>query len=798
MLRNYLKIALRNLWRNPLYSLLNIGGLAVGLAVSLLVLLFVVHEVTYDRFHTHVDRIFQVYGKMKFGEQEIQMAAMSARFGPAVKAADPDVVDFVRIRKSSDRVVIKTDPEHRDFENRFILADGSLLKVFSFPLLRGNPATALSRPMTVLLTERMARKYFGETDPIGRTLTYDGKLTFEVSGILKDPPSNSTLDFDFVGSLSSHPAVERIRNTIIKDDQVAFFDQSVGMGSYETWFLLRSPEAAGRVARIVPRLVKASGHSTGETKFIFSPLRSVHLGTANFGDTANLRYVYIFLAIALIILGLALINYMSLTTARASKRAKEVGVRKAMGALRRELAAQFYGESFVMTVAAFGLALLLVQLLRPVFFQMLQLRIDDSFLYGPAFLLTILGLLLLCVLLSGSYPAALLSGFRPVSIMKGPFRADRRSVWVRRGFTVLQFAVSLALMVCSLTIGKQLDFMRNRHLGLFKDRVLVLPLDDSRFNTAFRSRVQAQAGVEQVAATSSPLYRNGYSMFFAEAPKTKKQVSLYVMSVDENFFRTLRIPWKISPSEPTRLTTGNTLVLNEVAAREMGIAERPVGRQLQIGGETQEVVGLLKNFNFSSLHSPIQPLAVWVAKDTVRQLNTLYVRLDPKADLRQKVAEIGAVYRSFRFEKPFEYYFLDQAFDALYKAEDRLARMFQAFTAFAVFIAGLGLFGLVTFMAEQRTKEIGIRKVLGASVAGIVALLSKDFLRLILVSVGLASPAAWYIMERWLADFAYRIEPDVRLYVLAGGATLLIALLTVSVQSVRAGLANPVKSLRSE
>jgi putative ABC transport system permease protein len=801
MLRNYLLTAFRTLWRSKLYSALNIGGLAVGLAVSLLILLFVVHEVTYDRFHAHADRIFRVYGKFKYGEQEIQTPAMSAAFGPAVQRANPDVVDFVRTGSplGSGRVVVSSSPDQKAYETDFLFADPSLLTVFSFPLVAGDPKTALARPMTVLLTERMAEKYFGRENPVGKTLVLNGKHRFEVTGVLKNPPSNSTLDFNFVASMLSHPVVERASDPLIKDDELALNNPRVQLGAFQTYFLLKNREAVGRVTRSVAALVKATGgeSQTSKTTFFFDPLTAVHLGGANFGDTANARYVTVFGAIALAILLLALLNYMSLTTARATQRAKEVGVRKALGAFRRELAAQFYGESVLTTALAFGLALLLVRGLQPVFYNLLQLHIDTTFLYSPVFLLTVLGLLAVCVLLAGSYPALLLSAFKPVSVLRGRLSAAGGGAWVRRGFTTLQFAVSVALIGCSMVVQRQLDFLRNQNLGLRKDRVLVVPVGRDAY-AAVKERLRHEAGIERVAAASQALYDNGYSMFFTQSPKTKEEVGLYFLSVDENFLPLLGIPWRTPPTDLTELTVPNRLVINESAARKLGIARQPLGQEMEIGAEKNKVVGVVRDFHFTSLHQKIEPLGFWVSRDTARAVGSLYLRISPRANLPEVVARVEKIYALYRPEAPFTYSFLDQNFDALYKAEDRLARMFGAFTGFAVFIACLGLFGLATFTAERRTKEIGVRKVLGASAASVVALLSRDFLKLVLLAIALATPVAYYAMRRWLEGFAYKINLEWWVFAAAGLLAVAVALLTVSFQSIKAALMNPVKSLRSE
>ncbi len=802
MLTNYLKIAWRNLIRNRLYSLLNIGGLALGLAVSLLILLFVVHEQTYDRFHTNADRIFRVYGKMRFGEQEIQTDGMSAGLGPAVQRAVPGVLNSVRIATTPGRVVIKTSPERKHFEENFILTDPSLLAVFSFPLIQGNRATALIRPMTVLLTERSAERYFGRENPLGKTITYNNKLQFEVVGVLKNPPSNSTIQFDFVASLASHPAIERLRQGFILDDDVSLNNQRVQLGNFKTYFLLRSPTVARHIVRLLPGLITASGAKMGKDTYSFDPLVAIHSGV-NFGDAVTGKYVFLFGGIAALILLLALINYMSLTTARATQRAREVGVRKVMGAARRELAGQFYGESILVTMLAFILAIGLVQILQPFFYQILQLEIDSSFVFSAAFAGIAGALLLVCVLASGSYPALLLSSFSPVSVLKGNLSPGGGSHQVRRVFTVVQFTVSIGLIGCSLLIYQQVQHLQNRKLGLYKDRVLVVPMDASivRQYAVFKHDLRQLPDVERVAAASSVLYKEGGSMFFTQSPTTKKDVTIHVLSVDDQFAETLQIPWKLKPA-PGRLAAPNTVVLNEIAVRKMAITNQPMGQKLSFGSEKSEVVGIMRNFFFTNINNSDEPLAVFVSKDTATAMATnggsLYIRIQPGADLSKTVNRVEQIYRNLDVEKPFEYYFLDQTFNSIYKAEARLSTLFGAFTGFALFIACLGLFGLATFTAEQRTKEIGVRKVLGASVTSIVALLSKDFLKLVVIAILIASPIAWWAVNRWLQDFAYKITIAWWVFALAGLLAVGIALLTVSFQAIRAALMNPVKSLRSE
>lgn len=805
MLRSYLKIALRQLWRNRLFSLINILGLTVGLAVSLLIAMYVSHERTYDRFHANADRIYRVWGTMKFGEQEINTDRLSAAFGPGLKKGAPGVEEFVRVIPNIGKVVIKTSPTRKFYEEGFMLADPSFLSVFSFPLLEGryagaNSKAALTRPQTVLLTERMAERYFGRENPIGKTIRYQNKLDFEVTGVLKNPPSNSTLQFDFVASMLSHPAIEKLQEGFVTYDQVSLNNPLMQFSHYRTYVLLRDPANVAGVMRAIPRLVVASGAKMEGNTFNIDPLTDVHLGM-NFDGGPNATYLNLFLTIAGLVLALALINYMSLTTARAIDRAREVGVRKVMGAARRELAGQFYGESLLVTLLAFGLAVVLVQAARPLFMQYFDVAIDANYVFGPTFLALAVSLFVLCVLVAGSYPALLLSSFSPATVMKAGLPRQAGGIRIRQGLTVVQVAVSVGLIASSLLIYQQVQHLQHRTLGLHKDRVLMVPLDGSVANTyaSLKAELRQLPGVERVSAASTGLYREGTNMFFTKSPENGKDVSVHVLSVDEEFVQTLGIAWAQQPA-PGELTSGNTVALNETAARQLGMTGGKTTKSLRFGDSDHRVAGVVRDFAVSNLNNFDNALALFVTRDTTRVLATqggsLYIRIAPGTDLRQAVTQVQQTYESFKPEKPFEYCFLDEAFNDLYKSENRLSTLFGFFTGFALLIACLGLFGLATYLARSRTKEIGIRKVLGATVFNLVGLLSRDFVRIVLLAILIGTPAAWYFVDSWLQNFADKIDISWWLFALAGGFTLLLTLLTVSVQSIKAATENPVKSLR--
>ncbi|MFT4032447.1 MAG: ABC transporter permease [Siphonobacter sp.] len=795
MLRNYLQIAIRNLRRNPLYSLLNIGGLATGLAVSTLILLYVVHEYSFDNFQTNGDRIFQVLGRLKFGEQTVNIDHMSAQLGPRTMQAGSGLVEGVVRMRASARVVVKTPENFHSFEDHLSFADPSFFQVFTFPLSKGNPLTALQRPNTIVLSPALALKYFGTSDPIGKTLVYGNKLPLEVTGVFEELPSNTILQFDGLISFDTQNNLART------DEDLKSLLEDTQVSAFATYFLLRSSENQAKVSRLIAKLSQQDSRSKDITKdeYLLEKLTELHLhGTL---QDHSQQFHRLFLGVALAILALALINYMNLTTARATQRAKEVGVRKVLGGLRSNLTAQFYAESVLITVIAFGISLLLVEILRPVFFQLLDLRISDSFLRSPIFLFSLLGLLVVTTLLAGSYPALLLSRFAPVEVLKGRFSNQGGGIRIRQSLTIFQFSVSVGLIICSLVIKHQLEFLRTKNIGLDKAGIVVLELPTSMSNhyLAFKQELRQQTGIQSVSAASWPLFKGGTNAFYTQSPITKKDIFLPISSVDDSFFTTMDVPWKIKPSKPNY---NRSLIINEAALKEIGFTESPIGQKLQLGKDPSEIVGVIKDFNLYTSKLQVGGLGLTIVADTTRALmaygGCLYLKLAPGSDVSKQLASIESIFKKYETEYPFEYYFLDEAYDALYKAEAKLGTMLSIFTGVAILIACLGLFGLATFAVETRRKEIGIRKVLGASLSSITFLLSKEFLKLVLIANGIAFPIAWYFMQEWLKDYSSRIEIGWISFALAGFMAVVIAFITVSSQAIRAANADPVKSLKNE
>lgn len=796
MIKNYFTIAFRNLVKNKVYSAISISGLAVGLAVCMLILLYVFHELSFDKFHKNENRIFHTLVKLKFGTNEVQFNLVSKSFAAAVKSVNPGIDDVVRVGRPAGDVVVKSDEDHKFFENSFFYSEPSLFNIFSIGMTQGDPKTALAAPDAVVINRKVASKYFGNSDPMGQYLTLNKNEVLKVTGIFDPLPSNSTLQFDFIASLAAF-------DLMMKRERPKFYetDDFIGAGSYETYFLLKSPESELAVEKSIPALltVREGDNLRENGQYILEPFNQMHLGN-NWGDFSNTKYISIFMYIAAIVLLLALINYMSLTTARASVRVKEVGVRKVLGAGRNHLAGQFFGESMLTSLISFGLGFMLFQALRRPFLNLLDLNIGAEFITGSFFISILAGLFLLTALISGSYPALVLSSFSPIQVLKGYFFQGKRDVYVRRGFLIFQFTASVALIICSLAVKKQLSFMQSQKLGLNKEQVLVLPLslEAKKHFTSLKTDLKGIPGIEQIGASSLSMYKGGWNMFFTQTPTTREDVSVNYMDVDENFLKILELDWKIKPADPGSLSVGNDkMLINETGINKLKIAEDPLSHNLNVMGKNRKIVGVVKDFNFTSLQNKIDAMSLLVVKDSTA-LRSLYVRIDPKAGIGTTLSEMEKAYKKYESEVPFDYYFLDDAFENLYRSEERMKSLFTGFTGVAVFIACIGLFGLITFTAETKTREIGIRKVLGARVSDLVTLMSKDLMWLVLVAVVIAFPLAYFWLNKWLQGFAYQTSLGWVIFIQAGIAAFILAMLTISFQTLRVALSNPVSSLRSE
>ncbi|WP_336517542.1 ABC transporter permease [Pollutibacter soli] len=795
MFRNYLTIAWRNLTKNKLYSFINIGGLSVGLSMCMLIMLYVAHEMSFDQFHKKANHIFYPVMNIQAGDRNLSVDRMSFETGPMLKKADPEVESFLRIREFNERKVVEnlSDPEKKFTQQNVILADSNYFEFFSFRLLEGNKSSVLTRPFTAVISEQLAMKFFGEPRPIGKLLRFDDKYNFEITGIVENTPSNSSLNYEFIASMSSIMGMD--------GENKDLFNGKVDAGSFRTFLLLQNTDKKIATSNILQRL-SGNGDSKFE-KFNFT-LNSLVNRHRDYNMEASVKYGTLFSWVAGLILFLALVNYMSLATARATVRAKEVGVRKVMGADRGNFVKQFYTESSLYAVIAFLLAAFLFVILRPAFYHFLQLNVDENFVRSSYALAIFAGLFILTIIISGSYPSFVLSGFNPVSVLYGKLSTQKGGAIIRKFFTVLQFSIAVALIISSIMIYRQMDFLRHMDTGMNRERVVMIPFQKniSEHYLAFKRSVENTKGVQSVSMAAAPLF-GGIDMSTANYGNSGDNPFVSQMYIDNNFLRMLDMKWKIAPVDEQQITAKNHIVVNESMARRMRLPVNPIGEQLIVGRDTVTVAGVLKDFNFSSLHYKIEPLCLTVLHDTnpiwyADNGDCLFVKISPNTNIPTLLGDIKNIYDKMDKQTPFEYHFVDDAFDAQYRAENNMAKIFAVFTAITIFIACLGLFGLAAFSASQRRKEIGIRKVLGADVSGIITTIGVSFIKPVIVSIIIAIPLAWMFAHQWLQDFAFHTNVSGWVFILSGLVVLFIAAATVSFHAIRAAVANPVESLRTE
>ena len=643
-----------------------------------------------------------------------------------------------------------------------------------------------------MISQNIAKKYFRDEDPVGKTIRYNNTYDFIVTGVAGKIPSNSSIEFDFVTSISSLASISAKENV-----------KAIEENEFLTYFLLKQPADIDKVERQLLRLAEQKKNVAG--RYIGTPLTSLRLSEET--DNSNTKYLKIFPFVAALILILALINYMSLSTARSTTRTKEIGVRKVLGADRKMIASQFFVESVLFTSIAFLLGYVLCTLFRSLFFDVMQINIDGSFLLNQYILLSFGCLFIITAIVAASYPSILLSAYRPVVVLYGKLSRQTGGISVRKFFTVFQFSISVILIVCGIVINKQIDFFRNTDTGVNRENIVMIPFSSNAAKQydALKRDLSSISATSQISTALHPMYK-GYDMMGTKAASTGQFIFIPYMLVDQDFISLLGLQWKIKPQDPLFYNNDSAAILNETALQKLGMGNDAVGRKMD---DELTVAGVVKDFNYASLQNNIQALCLFVTPETKFRNNDssslwaknggcFFVKINPNVNISRFLNEAKSVYGKYDSESPFTYNFLDDAFDAMYTAEDRLLKLLTAFTAFTIFIACLGLFGLAAFMVIQRTKEVGVRKVLGASVAQVTFLLSKDFAKLVLVSVVIASPIAWWIMDKWLTAFAYRTPISWWVFGITACITLSVALITISVQAIKTAIANPIKSLRTE
>lgn len=792
MLRNYLKIALRTLWRSPMYSLLNVGGLALGIACCLLITLYVYDEWRYDRFNPNADRIYRVVEKQAQPEGLFDVATTPGPLAPALKKDFPEVEKVARIGKWSG--LMKQGKQVFE-ENNLFFADNGVLQIFNFPLLKGNVALALTQPDELVMTESTARKYFGagwQQNPnvIGALLRLNNERDYRIVGVVKDIPATSHLQFDILLSF---------RNVELFDKWSYKWDSN----NYHTYVQLKpGVEQAAFGQKISPYL--ATYKPGDKTTLALQPLTDIHLYSnfafnTDWGQRSSIFYVKLFGLVGFIVLLIACVNFINLTTARSTRRAHEVGVRKTVGALQRHLVFQFMGEAFLITGLAVILALIVANSLLPTFNQLTGKSLTLSNSSGLISSILV-GLTLVVSLLAGLYPSVLLSAFQPAKVLKNESAgASGRSF--RQVLVVGQFALSLVLIISTAFIYNQLRFVQGKNLGFDKGQLLYVRLGGELKKKAalFKQDLLRQSSIKSAAATTATLVNieNGANIEW-EGQKPKDEFSLTQMNVDPDFLSTVGM--KLVQGTNFRLKsaadTNWTYLVNETAVRRMGYTPKSaLGKRVKFWGMAGRISGVVQDFHFQPLTASITPFIFrYGPGDMYFQM---LVKTGP-GQTQEAIAQIEQLYKQYEKEAPFQYGFVAEELDQQYRQEQRTGQIVLYFSVLAILISCLGLFGLAAFTAEQRMKEIGVRKVLGASVFSIVTLFSRDFLKLVSIAIVVAIPLAWYAARQWLQNFAYKIDLDWWVFALASMMVIGIALLTVSFQSIKAALTNPVKSLRSE
>lgn len=798
MIKHYLITALRNISRHRGYSIINMLGLTIGMAAFILILLYVRFQLSYDNFHEKSDRIYRVCLEGEISGEYLHAAVVSAPVGPAMAQKFPEVEAFCRLDKSSESIFFRYG-EKALYEEGMLYADSSFFQVFSFRLLRGNPQTALSEPFSLVLSEQMAQRYFGDVDPLGKTIRMNNQHDFRITGVVENAPRNSHFSYEMIGSYTSLISLYGTR-----------YMESWGSFGTSTYVVL-SPEAAPqRVDERLPGLMQENMKEVFESLQItinpyLQAITQIHLHSdlvAEIQPTGNMAYVRIFGAVGLFILLIACINYMNLATARSGKRAREVGLRRVVGGNRSQLVQQFLGESVMLSLFALLGALVLVDLFLPSFNDMMDLQLNLDFSQQPVLIPLLLLVVLVVGLVSGSYPAFYLSGFQPIMAIRGARGQRNQLKGLRNGLVVVQFAISVFLMICTGVVYNQLNFIQSKKLGFKKENVMVIPVRGeamSRNYPMIRNEMQQLSAVVSVAGSSgipgSGIDGSGY---YPEGSDMSHAWIMYNYRTDYHWGETMGLDllegrW---PSEAYG-TDSSAILINQALARKLNWDE-PLGKKIfeVAGAEPQPltVVGMVRDFHIQSLRSQVEPMLL---RYHSHEFNYILLRLQA-GDLEANIAAVEKKWNQIQAGIPLDFFFLEQNIRQMYQQEVLMGRVFVVFTLIALFIACLGLFGLASFVAEQRTREIGIRKVLGATASGLVIRLNGEFLIWIVVGNLVAIPAAWLVMKYWLESFAYRTE--VHLWVILSASLLssVIALVTVTFQSLRASHANPVEAIKYE
>jgi putative ABC transport system permease protein len=797
MIKNYIKVAWRNIVGNKVFSAINIFGLSIGLACCILMLMFVRNELSFDKFHAKAKNIYRITSEGNGPNGRTSMAVSPAPWAPLMKKDYPEIKEYVRVLKD-ERILIGEKGKEHTFAKNALFVDSSFFDVFSFKLLHGDPSKVLTAPNSIVLTREAARKYFGDVDPVGKTIEattgFTSKIDVQVTGIVAEAPANSHIKFDALLSMSTLGDLSNLwsyhmHNTyLVLGDGVSKNALEAKFRSFTDKYLANNPNADGK-------------HDIH-----LQPLTDIHLRSNLVGEleaNGDITYVYIFSGIAIFVLLIACLNFMNLSTVRSLKRAKEVGMRKVVGAERAQLIRQFLAESVLVAFFAMVVSLALVFLALPVFNQLSERTLTTNFL-GYKFILLLAALTAIVGFLSGIYPASVLSSFKPVEVLKGSFQKSIKGGSLRKVLVTVQFVISITLIASTILVYKQLQFVQNKKLGFDKEKVVIVTLQgnsDTSKTAALKTSLLNTSGVISVSAASTiPSTKIPVNMVHDENSPDKQNRSMQMLFVDQDFVKTTKMKVvegrEFSVSHPTDVNEG--FLINQEAVKQLGwkTAGEAVGKTFQWVLpdkvlKSGKIIGVVEDFNITPLKTAVQPLVMHILP---RRFQYLYVRISSNNVL----SEIEKKFKQLNPDQPFEYNFLDDTINAMYASEQKLGKIFGYFSCLAILIACMGILGLSIYAAQQRIKEIGIRKVLGASTVSIVGELSKEFLKPVMIASLIASPLAWWAMNKWLQDFAYRISISWWVFVVAGIAAVIVALATVSFQAIKAAVSNPVKSLRTE
>ena len=813
MLQNYLKVILRNVFRHKGYSVINLLGLAVGMTSCILIMLYVQDEFSYDQYVEYPDRTYRITIDMAAGDRgDVHSARSAPPWAPVLAEELPEIESYVRLKSPLVSWMVSYNPTNKKFhEKGFFFADETVFEFFNLNLVRGDPETALKEPSTLVISESMATKYFGNEDPIGKVITLDNSYDFRVTGVMEEIPKNSHFQCEFFASFVTLHSIE---NGPYGQD----YGNSMQQFFPDVYTYVRLPEGYDP-AQLEEKLVGFVDRHHGEDLTQFNatmvaslqPLTDIHLNSnreAELQSNGDMAYIYIFSAIAVFVLIIACINFINLATARSAARAREVGIRKVVGAYRVQLMFQFMGESVVMAIASLILAIGMAYFLLPAFNSIsakaLTLTLTDSTL-----LMSLVGIVLLVGLIAGSYPALFLSSFQPAAVLKGSSKAGSSSnATLRKILVVFQFSLSIVFIIGTWVVGAQMKYMQSKNLGFNKEQVVIIALGDQDqrliYNNYKSLILQSPDVIAVTGLDAPPGGLQGNIGFTPEGAEAGETVLVDFFAVDHDFVAALEIEMVQGRTFSRDFPTDSTqaFIINEAAVSQLGWSDNPIGKEFNFGPNRRnpnapvfrpKVIGVVKDFHIKSLHTEIAPLVIGFTPFPV------YMAIRISADnLSNTLSFLAEKWPDVYPNDPFQYSFLDEDFDNLYQTEQLRGQVFGVFSMLAIFIACLGLLGLASFTAEQRTKEIGIRKAMGASVSGIILMMTKEFISLVIIASIIAWPIAYYVMNNWLQDFAYASDLSVWTFLLAAVGAVIITVVTVSYQATKAALTNPVDALQYE